>query len=126
MVVPQDRAQAQRLGTRGTGPRHRQRALKHGIGLDGLTKIATDDNLRMRSDLLAEAVEADLAAGVRPLAVVATVGTTSTTSIDPVPEIAAVCSARAVWLHVDAAYGGFAALTTRGAVALDASSGPTL
>ncbi len=81
-----------------------------GIGLDGLTKIATDDNLRMRSDLLAEAVEADLAAGVRPLAVVATVGTTSTTSIDPVPEIADICARHGLWLHVDAAYGGAAGL----------------
>ena len=81
-----------------------------GIGLDGLTKIATDDDLRMRSDLLAEAVEADLAAGVRPLAVVATVGTTSTTSIDPVPEIADICARHGLWLHVDAAYGGAAGL----------------
>jgi aromatic-L-amino-acid decarboxylase len=81
-----------------------------GIGLDGLTKIATDEDLRMRPDLLAEAVEADLAAGVRPLAVVATVGTTSTTSIDPVPEIAEICARHGLWLHVDAAYGGAAGL----------------
>jgi len=81
-----------------------------GIGLDGLTKIATDDGLRMRADLLAEAVGSDIAAGVRPLAVVATVGTTSTTSIDPVPEIADICARHGLWLHVDAAYGGAAGL----------------
>jgi len=81
-----------------------------GIGLDGLTKIATDDGLRMRADLLAEAVESDIAAGVRPLAVVATVGTTSTTSIDPIPEIADICARHGLWLHVDAAYGGAAGL----------------
>ena len=81
-----------------------------GIGQDGLAKIPTDDALRMRPDLLAEAVERDLAAGVRPIAVVATVGTTSTTSVDPVPEIADVCGRHGLWLHVDAAYGGAAGL----------------
>jgi aromatic-L-amino-acid decarboxylase len=81
-----------------------------GIGQDGLAKIPTDDALRMRPDLLAEAVERDLAAGVRPVAVVATVGTTSTTSVDPVPEIVAICRRHGLWLHVDAAYGGAAGL----------------
>ena len=59
---------------------------------------------------LREAVEADRAAGCRPLAVVATVGTTSTTSVDPVAEIAALCREQNLWLHVDAAYAGSAAL----------------
>jgi aromatic-L-amino-acid decarboxylase len=81
-----------------------------GIGQDGLVKIATDDALRMRDDLLAEAIAADLAAGVRPIAVVASVGTTSTTSVDPVPAIAALCRRHGLWLHVDAAYGGAAGL----------------
>jgi aromatic-L-amino-acid/L-tryptophan decarboxylase len=81
-----------------------------GIGQDGLEKIGTDEALRMRPDLLAGAVERDLAAGVRPVAVVATVGTTSTTSVDPVPEIAEICRRHGVWLHVDAAYGGAAGL----------------
>jgi aromatic-L-amino-acid decarboxylase len=81
-----------------------------GIGQEGLEKIPTDDALRMRTDLLAEAVKRDLAAGVRPIAVVATVGTTSTTSVDPVPEVAAVCRRHGMWLHVDAAYGGAAGL----------------
>jgi aromatic-L-amino-acid decarboxylase len=64
----------------------------------------------MRAHLLAEAVADDVAAGMRPLAVVASVGTTSTTSIDPVPEIADVCERHGMWLHVDAAYGGSAAV----------------
>jgi aromatic-L-amino-acid decarboxylase len=81
-----------------------------GIGQDGLVKIATDEALRMRDDLLAEAIAADLAAGVRPIAVVASVGTTSTTSVDPVPAIASLCRRHGLWLHVDAAYGGAAGL----------------
>ena len=81
-----------------------------GLGQEGLRKIRTDAAFRMRADLLAEAVAADVAAGVRPLAVVASVGTTSTTSIDPVPEIADICERHGMWLHVDAAYGGSAAV----------------
>jgi aromatic-L-amino-acid decarboxylase len=81
-----------------------------GIGQQGLVKIATDEAMRMRDDLLAEAIAADMAAGVRPIAVVASVGTTSTTSVDPVPAIAELCRRHGLWLHVDAAYGGAAGL----------------
>lgn len=81
-----------------------------GIGRDGLRRIDTDGELRMRPDALAAAIEADLAAGVRPVAVVATAGTTSSTSIDPVPAIAGICARHGLWLHVDAAYGGAAAV----------------
>jgi aromatic-L-amino-acid decarboxylase len=90
-----------------------------GIGQDGLRKIPSDAAFRMRADLLAEAVAADVAAGVRPLAVVATVGTTSTTSIDPIPEIAGVCERHGMWLHVDAAYGGSAAVVPEMRYVLD-------
>lgn len=81
-----------------------------GLGQDGLVKITTDEVFRLQPGQLEEAVNADLAAGRRPLAVVATVGTTSSTSIDPVPAIADICAEHGMWLHVDAAYGGSAAV----------------
>lgn len=81
-----------------------------GIGLDNLRKIPADDAYRMRPELLAAAIEQDIAAGRKPVAVIATVGTTSTTSIDPVPEIAAICRKHNIWLHVDAAYAGVSAI----------------
>jgi aromatic-L-amino-acid decarboxylase len=81
-----------------------------GIGLKGTRRIATDAEFRMDPAALEAAIEEDRAAGVHPLAVVATVGTTSTSSIDPVRAIARVCLRQGVWLHVDAAYGGSAAL----------------
>ena len=90
-----------------------------GFGQDGLIKIDTDDELRMRPDALEPAVEQDIAAGRRPLAVVATVGTTSTTSVDPVPAIAEICRRHGVWLHVDAAYGGAAGLVSASRPLLD-------
>jgi aromatic-L-amino-acid decarboxylase len=81
-----------------------------GLGQDSLARIAADEQFRMRADALAAAVDRDRAAGVTPLAVVATLGTTSTTSVDPVAEIAAICRERGIWLHVDAAYAGVAAV----------------
>lgn len=81
-----------------------------GLGRTGVRKIQVDEQFRMRPDALASAVREDLAAGLRPLAVVATIGTTSTTSVDPVSAIADVAEAQGLWLHVDAAYAGPAAL----------------
>ncbi len=81
-----------------------------GFGQEGLVKIPTDAEFRMRADALREAVAADVGAGRRPIAVVATVGTTSSTSIDPVAEVADICAEHGMWLHVDAAYGGAAAV----------------
>ncbi len=81
-----------------------------GLGQESLRRIPSDDRFRMRADLLRDAIEQDRRDGVLPLAVVATVGTTSTTSIDPVPDIAALCERERLWLHVDAAYGGMAAM----------------
>lgn len=81
-----------------------------GLGHDALRRIAVDGDFRMRPDALAATVRADRAAGLHPLAVVATVGTTSTTSVDPVGAIADVCEAERLWLHVDAAYAGAAAV----------------
>ncbi|MBI3246086.1 MAG: amino acid decarboxylase [Deltaproteobacteria bacterium] len=85
-------------------------AIALGIGRRWTRHIDTDAEFRMRPDLLEQAIAADLAAGVKPIAVVATVGTTSSTSIDPVSAIAEVCERHGLWLHVDAAYGGAAAL----------------
>jgi aromatic-L-amino-acid/L-tryptophan decarboxylase len=81
-----------------------------GFGQEGLVKVPTDEAFRMRADLLEAVVKHDLAEGRRPVAVVATVGTTSSTSIDPVPAVADVCARTGMWLHVDAAYGGAAAV----------------
>ena len=81
-----------------------------GLGRRALRRVAVDARFRMRPDALRAAIAGDRAAGCAPLAVVATVGTTSMTSVDPVAEIAGVCEAERIWLHVDAAYAGAAAL----------------
>jgi len=85
-------------------------AIVLGVGQDGVRKIPVDRAFRMDPDALARAVAEDRAAGLVPFAVAATVGTTSTTSVDPVPRIADVCEREGLWLHVDAAYGGAAAI----------------
>ena len=81
-----------------------------GLGQRALRKIQTDREFRMDSRALAAAVEEDKRKGYLPFCVVATVGTTSTSSIDPVPEIVPICEEHAMWLHVDAAYAGSAAV----------------
>ena len=81
-----------------------------GLGRRAVRKIPVDAEFRMRVDALREAIESDLAEGVRPVIVVATAGTVATGAIDPLEEIARVCEVHDLWLHVDAAYGGIAAL----------------
>jgi aromatic-L-amino-acid decarboxylase len=81
-----------------------------GLGHDALRRIPADGAFAMRLDLLEAALDRDRADGDVPVAVVATIGTTSTTSCDPVDAIAALCASRGVWLHVDAAYAGAAAM----------------
>ena len=81
-----------------------------GLGMRGIRRITSDDAFRMRVDLLEQAIHQDLAAGLKPFAVVATVGTTSATAVDPVPQIARICQQHGLWLHVDAAYAGTAAI----------------
>lgn len=85
-------------------------AILLGLGHDAVCRIPADDRFRARPDLLRTAIDRDRANGVTPVAVVATLGTTSTTSVDPVREIARICREHRVWLHVDAAYGGAAAM----------------
>jgi aromatic-L-amino-acid/L-tryptophan decarboxylase len=76
-----------------------------GIGSEQLRAIEIDGLRRMRPEALDRAIADDLAAGVVPIAVVATAGTTLTGAIDPLDDIADVCASRGVWLHVDGAYG---------------------
>jgi aromatic-L-amino-acid/L-tryptophan decarboxylase len=85
-------------------------AIAVGVGQKNIRKVPSDSEFRMRADALAKMVEEDKRAGKRPFCVVATVGTTSTTSIDPVPQIADVAEKHGLWLHVDAAYAGAAAI----------------
>jgi aromatic-L-amino-acid decarboxylase len=85
-------------------------AITLGVGLDHLRRIPVDDEFRMDAQALAAAIGEDRAAGRRPFCVVATVGTTSTTSVDPVRAIAEICRREGLWLHVDAAYAGAAAI----------------
>ena len=81
-----------------------------GLGRANCVRIASDSQQRLRVDALRAQVAADLAAGMRPLAVVATLGTTSSTAVDPIADIAELCAAHGMWLHADAAYGGVLAL----------------
>src|SRR5260370_22756518 len=81
-----------------------------GVGQSGLRKIGVDDAFRMDVAQLERAIQEDIAAGYLPFAVVATVVTTSTTSVDPVPQIADVCERYGLWLHVHGAYGGYTTL----------------
>jgi aromatic-L-amino-acid/L-tryptophan decarboxylase len=85
-------------------------ALALGFGASGVVKIASDDAFRMRPEALEAAVRRDRAAGNLPCVVVATVGTTSTASVDPTRQIAAIATREQMWLHVDAAYAGSATI----------------
>ncbi|MBI3456327.1 MAG: amino acid decarboxylase [Candidatus Rokubacteria bacterium] len=85
-------------------------AIVLGIGQTGVRKIPADPEFRLDVGALARAVAEDRQAGWRPIAIAATVGTTATTSVDPVPAIADVAAREGLWLHVDAAYGGAAAI----------------
>jgi aromatic-L-amino-acid decarboxylase len=83
-------------------------ALLAGFGKENLRLIATDDRHALRLDLLRDAIEQDLAAGGRPCAMVAAVGTTATTALDPVKGMAELAGRHGIWLHVDAAMAGSA------------------
>jgi aromatic-L-amino-acid decarboxylase len=90
-----------------------------GLARAHVRSLPVDAEFRLRVEALSEAIRRDRAEGGEPLMVVASAGTTNTGAVDPLPAIADVCEQERVWLHVDAAYGGFAALTERGARALE-------
>jgi glutamate/tyrosine decarboxylase-like PLP-dependent enzyme len=90
-----------------------------GIPREQIRSVPTDDELRLRPDALATMIGADRAAGLTPFLVVANGGTTNTGAVDPLHALADLCEREALWLHVDAAYGGFGVLTARGRDALD-------
>jgi aromatic-L-amino-acid/L-tryptophan decarboxylase len=85
-------------------------ALTLGIGLDGIHKIPTDENYEMIPSELEKAIKEDRAKRYAPFCVAATVGTTSSTAVDPVNEIADICEREKIWFHLDCAYGGVTAM----------------
>jgi len=97
-------------------------AIAVGIGQENVRKIPTGPDFRMDVNLLRDAIEADLRAGKKPFCVVATSGTTSTTSVDPIPQIADLAEQYGLWLHVDAAYAGAAAIVPEFRWVLDGAS----
>jgi aromatic-L-amino-acid decarboxylase len=94
-----------------------------GLGQQSLRAIPSDADFRMRADALESAIAEDRSEGWLPLAVVATVGTTSSTSVDPVAQIGGICRREGIWLHVDAAYAGVAAMVPGYEEILDGAAG---
>lgn len=90
-----------------------------GLGLAGVRRVDVNDGYQMDPQRLAKAIAEDRSAGILPFCVVATVGTTSCTSIDPIPAIADICEREGLWLHVDAAHGGPAAIVPEMRYVLD-------
>ena len=89
-------------------------AMVVGVRRDRVRSVPTDDEFRMDTAELRRKIADDRAAGITPLAVCANAGSASTGSIDPLRELAQICTDEGAWLHVDAAYGGFALVTERG------------
>ncbi len=81
-----------------------------GLGTGSLRKIACNERFEMIPEELADAIEEDVEAGFHPICVIPTIGTTSTSSVDPVDAVADICEKYGIWLHVDAAYAGSAAI----------------
>ena len=93
-----------------------------GIPRDHIRAVPTDEELRLDSAALERMIADDRAAGLFPFLVAANAGTTNTGAVDPLHAVADLCARERLWLHVDAAYGGFAVLTRRGRTALDGLS----
>ncbi|MFY0591703.1 pyridoxal phosphate-dependent decarboxylase family protein [Roseivirga sp.] len=79
-----------------------------GFGASQFRQVSVDENFAMRSDILAETIEKDIADGFTPVCVISAIGTTSTTAIDPISKISEICKKHKIWHHVDAAYAGTA------------------
>jgi len=94
-------------------------AIALGLGRRNVVAVPCDDAYRMNPSALERAITDDRSEGFVPMAIVATVGTTSTTSIDPVPAIATIAARENVWLHVDAAYAGVASILPEFAYLMD-------
>jgi aromatic-L-amino-acid decarboxylase len=81
-------------------------AIALGVGEQNVIRIPSDVQFRMDVNSLGQKIAEDLRNGLQPMAVIATVGTTSTASVDPIGDIAKLCREAKIWLHIDAAYGG--------------------
>jgi glutamate/tyrosine decarboxylase-like PLP-dependent enzyme len=90
-----------------------------GIPRSNVRSLPSDDDFRLSATLVADAIARDRAAGLLPLMVAASAGTTNTGAVDPLHELADLCQRERLWLHVDAAYAGFSMITERGRQALD-------
>jgi len=87
-------------------------ALAAGIARENIRRVEADHDFRMRADRLEASIQADLTAGLRPFCVTACIGTTGMASVDPVPDITKIAVQHGLWLHVDAAYAGSAAIVS--------------
>jgi aromatic-L-amino-acid decarboxylase len=81
-------------------------AIALGLGEENVRRVPSDKEFRMEMSILRTMIEEDRQSGFKPLAIIATAGTTSTASVDPIPEIAKICRQEKMWLHIDGAYGG--------------------
>ncbi len=89
---------------------HHQAAEMLGLGRDAVRDVPSDEKRQMRLDSLVSMIDEDVAAGARPIAIVAAAGTVAAGAVDPIPELLAVARERDLWLHVDGAYGAFGVL----------------
>lgn len=96
----------------------RKAAMLAGFPVENVREIGLDEQFRMRMDELETAIAMDRAAGLTPFMVVASAGTTAVGAVDPLMAVADTCAAEGLWMHVDAAYGGFFMLTARGRAAM--------
>src|SRR5205085_8923543 len=96
-----------RMCTSDQGPSSGEKAaIALGLGEESVCRVPSDNEFRLQTSVLRKTIAQDRESGFKPLAVIATVGTTSTASVDPVAEIARLCREEKIWLHVDGAYGG--------------------